>query len=138
MELIKLAHRYDEKGNCAEYPQPDTQMDWQLWEYEGVQVCYVSGNCPEGYDCDCAMTLEMPMEAAPFMAIHNHTNHWCRPVFGSTWEALPEKLVSALLVQKGSSFQYFLPVCADVFKTAIWGRKDGFAFYLYPNCSGVT
>ena len=138
MEKIKLARRYDGRGECAEFYQPEAQMDWQLWEYEGVQVCYVSGSCTEGYDSDCAMTLEIPMEAAPFMAIHNHTNHWCRPVFGSSWEALPEKLVSGLLVQRGGSWQYFLPVCADAFKTAIRGTSEGFAFYLYPNCSGVT
>lgn len=117
---------------------PKMQIRWQ--EAGGVNACFVSGTKEAGFDCDCAIVLQPQLASAQLshMAIHNHTNHWCRPVFGQDLTQLPEKLVSALLIQKDGSWQYYLPVCADTFKTAIRGCEQGFEFYMYPNCEGIT
>jgi len=117
---------------------PQMQLRWQ--EVDSVNACFVNGNSETGFDCDCAILLQPQLASAKhaFMAIYNHTNHWCRPVFGEDLTQLPGKLVSALLIQRDDHWQYFLPVCADTFKTAIRGCENGFEFYMYPNCEGVT
>ena len=130
----------DGNGKQTAFAQPGERLSWQLCAEEGVTACYVEGSCEEGFDCDCAMVLRPEIAEAQreFTAIHNYTNFWCRPVFGTDLTKLPDALVESLLLREGECWQYYLPVCDDTFKTAIRGCETGFEFYIYPNCYGLT
>lgn len=114
-------------------------VKWNVEEENGVFSCTVSAACPEGFDPDQAIVLqpEISNTDADFTAIHNHSPYWCRPVFGNDLHQVPEKLVESLLICKDNTWQYYLPVCADTYKTAICATEQGFAFYMYTNYTGI-
>ena len=91
---------------------------------------YISGEEELVYSFDIPDTAE-------YLAIENHSPFWCRPFWGSSLSELPQK-VQALLIKKGDTYTYYLPVCDSVFKTLIRGGKQGAEFYTYSNCNTVT
>lgn len=116
---------------------PGGDLSLELTQTQGVTACYITASCPQGFDPDCAIVLRptLASTALPFTAIHNHSRYWCRPVFGTDLTQLPEKLVQMLLVQDGSTWRCYLPVCDHTFKTVIRGCETGFEFYSYANCA---
>ena len=72
-----------------------------------------------------------------YVAIENHSPFWCRPFFGTDLHDLPDN-VQALLLRKGDLYRYFLPVCADTWKTLIRSGKNGMEFRIYADDSDIN
>ena len=120
----------------------DTCMAWTLTETEGVVACYVDGVCPEGFDGKAALMLR-PMcqdKAVSYTAIQQHSEFWCRPLFGNDLSELPreKKLAQAILIREGDLWRYYLPVCADTYKTVIRGCDEGLEFCVFSNCDHLV
>ena len=144
LETMKVILRNAEGGETV-FSEPlkgtDCCASWRFSDAYGVSACYVSGFCGARLDGDAALLLRPTVtdKNVEFLAIQNHSAYWCRPLFGDDLSAMPpRKPIQGLLLREGSLWKYYLPVCADTYKTAIRSYEDGFEFYTYSNCQGLV
>ena len=97
---------------------------------EGGYACYVSGEGALTYRPDISDTSD-------FLAIENHSMYWCRPFWGESLSALPQR-TQALLIKNGETYTYLLPVCDSVYKTLIRGAEGGMEFFTFSNLAGTV
>lgn len=113
-----------------ELTSKNKSINFDIVNINGGIAVYVSGKDELIY------SMNIP-DTAEYLAIENHSPFWCRPFWGSSLSELPER-VQALLVKRGDTYTYYLPVCDSVFKTLIRGGEHGMEFYTYSNCDTVT
>lgn len=104
----------------------------------GGLAYYVSASLDGGFSADRAITFTLAVsDTSDFLAIENHSQFWCRPFWGTTLSALPKR-VQELLIKDGDLYRAFLPVCADTFKTVIFGSESGASALMYANTDKVS
>ncbi|MBQ9117352.1 MAG: hypothetical protein IJY04_10035, partial [Clostridia bacterium] len=99
-------------------------------EVECGYACYVSGEGKLTYRPELADTSD-------YLAIENHSPYWCRPFWGSSLSALPQR-TQALLIRNGEIYTYLLPICDNIYKTLISGVESGIEFHTFSNLAGTV
>lgn len=98
-----------------------------------VRAYYADAKTSDG----CVIYTPPQPEFDDFLAIENHSPFWCRPFFGQDLRELPRN-VQALLLRRGETYRYILPVCSDTWKTLIRGGENGMEFRISADYAGVT
>ena len=106
-------------------------ITFETVQLQGGFACYVSGRGDR-----LAYRADIP-DTADYLAIENHSPFWCRPFWGQSLTRLPQR-VQALLIRRGNTYTYWLPVCDETYKTLICGAEEGVGFCTYSNCHTVT
>lgn len=117
-------------GELMKLITKNNSIEFNKIEIDGGCAYYVSGCGELVYSADIEDTSE-------YLAIENHSPFWCRPFWGNSLSELPE-IVQALLIKRGDSYVYYLPVVDSLFKTIIRGKDGGFEFYTYSSCESVS
>ena len=111
-------------------------------EQDGILTCVCTKKV-RAYYADargtngCITYIPPQPELDDYLAIENHSPFWCRPFFGRDLRELPGK-VQALLMRRGETYRYLLPVCSDSWKTLICGGAEGMEIRISAECAGVT
>ena len=119
----------------------ENYLSWSFEECDGVTACYVSGACKDDFDCEAGIRLRPEIDGAQInvMAVRNHGDFWCIPMFYSSLREVKEDArLQSLLVEENGRYRYYIPVCDSKYKTIISGYEGGVEFRTFSNCDFLT
>ena len=120
----------------ASCSQEDSGVSFRYQSLQNGYACYVSATEADGFDGQAAIRLVPQIQNETQYVALAGPRFWLSPHFGDQLSKFPEK-VQGLLTFDGTRYTYYLPLCADTFKTVIRGCEEGFEFLLFANCGGV-
>ena len=106
--------------------------------FDQADAIWVDADSDQGFFGEESVILRFANEAlVDFLAIERHSDFWSRPVFGNDLQAVPNFTQMLLIHTPKDTYQCYLPVCDDTFKTVLRGTKDGLEAVVYSNFDGL-
>lgn len=106
-----------------------------------LSTFYVKGELKGGcFSAEKAISIVFPLpdDIYGYMADYQSCDHWCRPAFGKTSEAVPDRTQALLYKKNDGRFGFLFPLVGEDYKAELRGTPDGIEMYIFANVSDMS
>ena len=108
-------------------------------ECGGVFAAYIDGEADGALDADFGAEIKIALgEVESWMADYRHSEYWCSPAFGESFEGVPDETQGFIYQKRGGGFGVILPLVSEQYKCVLGSNEGGLSAKLFSWCGGLN